>query len=402
MPSSPHRKLRIIVGGLVGQYPMGGVAWDYFHYVLGLAELGHDVYYHEDTNTWPYNPSLRQPSDDGVYNASFIGDFFAKYAPPLAEKWHYRLLKDKAFGMSVEAFDDVAKSADVYLNVSGVCELPPALGQHCRKVFLDSDPGYNQMGLQDELDAHGPSARRYAEVMQHDVHLTYAENIDHPDCKLPKAGIRWIPTRPIATLGHWNDLLDRPLPAGAPFTTVMTLDLSKEPKRLRYKGVDYFDKRPEFEKFITLPKHLPGVNLTLAIGNAKGLEPVTSNGWHVTDSHDASLTPEAYRQFIGNSAGEWSIAKNVYAATNSGWFSCRTCCYLAAGRPVVVQDTKWSRYVIPGDGLAAFDTMEQAIDGVQRMAADPKRHRRGAYEIARQFLAPDRVLPRMIDDVFAR
>src|SRR4051794_4175858 len=97
-------KLRIIVGGLVGQYPMGGVAWDYFHYVLGLAELGHDVYYHEDTWVWPHDPTKGYAVDDPSYTVNFIRDFFDRYAPHLAAKWHYVLLHEKHFGMTAEAF----------------------------------------------------------------------------------------------------------------------------------------------------------------------------------------------------------------------------------------------------------------------------------------------------------
>ncbi|HEX8324511.1 MAG TPA: hypothetical protein VF595_11440 [Tepidisphaeraceae bacterium] len=400
---SPNtQKLRIIVGGMVGQFPLGGVAWDYFHYVLALHELGHDVYYHEDTNTWPYNPSIREPSSDGVYNADFIGRFFERYAPGLTAKWHYRLLRDKAFGMTVEAFDEVARAADVYLNVSGVCRLPETLNANCRRVFLDSDPGYNQMGLQDLLDTEGPTAVRYAEVAtRHDVHLTYAENIHHNDCRLPRAGLHWITTRPVVTLAPWRNGVDTAPLTDAAFTTVMTLDLSVAPKRLHYQGVDYFDKRPEFDRFISLPKRVPDVPLLLAIGNHKSIEPVLANGWRVTDSHEVSLTPEAYVRFITDSVGEWSIAKNVYAATNSGWFSCRTCCYLASGRPAVVQDTKWSRYVPSGEGVIAFETMEQAIDGLRAITADPARHRAAAYDIAREYLSPERVLPPMLEAIFA-
>ncbi|HEX8339985.1 MAG TPA: hypothetical protein VF624_03660 [Tepidisphaeraceae bacterium] len=397
------QKLRVIVGGMVGQFPLGGVAWDYLHYVLALHELGHDVYYHEDTNTWPYNPSIREPSADGLYNADFIRAFFTAYAPALGDKWHYRLLQDKSFGMSAAAFDEVCRSADVYLNVSGVCRLPASLSPGCRRVFMDTDPGYNQMGLQDLLDAEGPGAKRYVEVARdHDVHLTYAENIHADDCKLPKAGIDWITTRPTVTLPHWRAGLDEPPQGEEMFTTVMTLDLSKEPKRLNYRGVDYFDKRPEFEKFIDLPRYAPGVPLRLAIGNHKNLEPVYAAGWNVIDSHDVSVSPEAYRRFIFDSAGEWSIAKNVYAATNSGWFSCRTCCYLAAGRPAVVQDTKWSRSVPSGAGLFAFDTIEQAKAGLEAVAADPQRHRRAAYDVAREYLAPDRVVTPMLESIFSR
>ncbi len=396
-------KLRIIVGGMVGQFPLGGVAWDYFHYVLALHELGHDVYYHEDTNTWPYNPSIREPSSDGIYNATFIRTFFEKHAPALVDKWHYRLLQNECFGMSKEAFDEVVKTCDVYLNVSGVCMLPDNLPAKCRKAFLDSDPGYNQFGLQELLDNEGPKAKRYVEVAeQHDVHLTYAENIRAEDCKLPLAGLNWITTRPTVTLPHWRDAMNTPLPVDAAFTTVMTLDLSKEAKRLHYKGVDYYDKRPEFEKFISLPKRVPDVTLTLAIGNNKGLEPVLANGWKVVDAHDASLTPEAYRDFIAQSAGEWSIAKNVYAATNSGWFSCRTCCYLAAGRPAVVQDTTWSRYVPSGNGLIAFNSLDEAAAGLESLRRNPQQHRAAAYDVAREYLAPDRVVTPMLEAIVNR
>ncbi|MGC4032231.1 MAG: hypothetical protein QM754_10965 [Tepidisphaeraceae bacterium] len=388
---------------MVGQFPLGGVAWDYFHYVLALHELGHDVYYHEDTNTWPYNPSIREPSSDGVYNANFIRDFFNTYAPDLAGKWHYRLLQDKCFGMSKEAFDDVARTADVYLNVSGVCILPDTLRPDCKRVFLDSDPGYNQFGLQELLDTEGATAKRYVEVAtHHDVHLTYAENIHHTDCHLPTAGLHWITTRPVVTLGPWKGGVDQPPLPDAAYTTVMTLDLSsKDPKRLHYKGVDYYDKRPEFERLITLPKHVPELPLLLAIGNNKSLETVTRNGWKTVDSHDVSLTSAAYVKFITDSAGEWSIAKHVYAASNSGWFSCRTCCYLAAGRPAVVQDTKWSRYVPSGEGVIAFNTMDEAVAGLRAIAAEPARHRAAAFGVAREYLAPDKVLPPMLEAIFA-
>jgi len=399
MPRAPE-KLRVIVGGMVGQFPLGGVAWDYFHYVLALHELGHDVYYYENTNTWPYNPSIREPSSDGVYNANFINDFFKQYAPALADRWHYRLLQDKCFGMSAEAFADVARSCDVFLNVSGVCILPDDLPASCRRVFLDSDPGYNQFGLQDLLDTQGESAPRYIEVAkQHDVHFTYAENIHQPDCILPHAGIRWLTTRPVVTLPHWSAGLSRAPSANAPYTTVMTLDLTKEPKRLHYKGVDYYDKRPEFEKYIDLPKRVPNIRVMLAIGNNKSLQPVIDAGWGLLDSHDVSLSAAAYRDFIIHSAGEWSIAKNVYAATRSGWFSCRTCCYLAAGRPAVVQDTAWSRYIPSGEGVIAFNTIDEAAAGLERVASDSIRHRKAAYDIAREYLAPDRVINAMFADM---
>jgi len=195
-------KLRIIVGGMVGQYPLGGVAWDYLHYVLGLHELGHDVYYDENTYTWPYHPVRQEPTDDGSFSAAFIDDFFARYAPELRSRWHFNLMMEKSYGMTRQQFDEIAASADIYLNISGVCILPERLNPRCRKVFIDTDPGFNQIGLYNLMQKEGPSCRRYREVTSHDCILTYAENINSPDCHLPKLDIDWIPTRPIATGAH--------------------------------------------------------------------------------------------------------------------------------------------------------------------------------------------------------
>ncbi|MGA2231501.1 MAG: glycosyltransferase family 1 protein, partial [Tepidisphaeraceae bacterium] len=131
---SASEKLRIIVGGLVGQFPLGGVAWDYFHYLLGLHELGHEVYYYEDTWVWPFNPVERSATDNPQYTLQFFHDFFSAHARDLADKWHYILLHDKRYGMSADAFDRVAASADIFLNVSGACFFPEKLSPHCVKV----------------------------------------------------------------------------------------------------------------------------------------------------------------------------------------------------------------------------------------------------------------------------
>jgi hypothetical protein len=390
-------KLRIIVGGMVGQFPLGGVAWDYFHYVMALAELGHDVYYHEDTWVWPYDPLKGYPTDDPQYTVDFIRNFFDTYAPHLSDRWHYLLLHDKSFGMTREKFDEVARSADIFLNVSGACFIPDNLNPRCLKVFMDTDPGYNQI-VMSEKPAWSEHVDRWCrDVRAHDRHLTYAENIYADDCVIPRVGIDWIPTRCVVTLMPWAKFKDQPPPKDAAFTTVMSWSYFKG--KLEYKGVEYDAKASEYQKFHDLPRRV-NVPLTLAVGGwHQPAEQIREDGWNLVNARELTTTAENYLKFIGESAGEWSIAKNVYVATNSGWFSCRTACYLAAGRPAVVQDTKWSRYVPSGAGLIAFDTMEQAVAGLEEVALDPARHRLAAYEIAREHLAPDRVLPQMIEAI---
>ena len=202
----PNQKLRIIVGGLVGQFPLGGVAWDYFHYVLGLDQLGHDVYYHEDTWVWPFNPPLRYPTDDPSYTVKFFEDFFGAYAPHLKDKWHYVLFHDKHFGMSQDAFAEVARTADIFLNVSGACFIPEELGSQCVKVFMDTDPGYNQIMLSEKFAWSQNVEPWCRSVANHDRHLTYAENIYGRDCLIPRMDFDWRPTRCVVTLPQWESV----------------------------------------------------------------------------------------------------------------------------------------------------------------------------------------------------
>ncbi len=394
------QKLRIIVGGLVGQYPLGGVAWDYFHYLLGMHELGHEVYYHEDTWVWPHDPGKGYPTDSSDYTVNFIRDFFRRYAPALDNNWCYVLLHDKHFGMSKERFDEVARTADIYLNVSGACFIPENLSPKCKKVFMDTDPGYNQIVMQTR-PAWSENVDRWIETVRgHDVHLTYAENIWHDDCKVPRVDLDWRPTRCVVTLPHWADIKANPPKPDAKLTTVMSWRYF--PGAVELDGYHYDAKGREFERFRTLPKHSP-LPIEMAVaGDKYDPEAIKRDGWTFVNAKSVSLTAERYRDYIRDSLGEWSIAKNVYTATRSGWFSCRTACYLAAGRPAVVQETGWSRFVPSGAGVFAFDTMEECVDALNRLASEPAKCREDAYEIAREYLAPDRVLSPMIDAIYAK
>lgn len=388
-------KLNIIVGGMVGQFPLGGVAWDYFHYVLGLAKLGHNVIYHEDTGEWPGDPVSGGGQLIGApYTRQFIQDFFDKYAPQLADRWHFVLSRDESFGMSRAAFDQFAKSADVFLNVSGACQIPDALGERCVKVFLDTDPGCNQIPLVGKPDSD------FGELIaQHDRHLTYAENIYGDDCRVPRLGYDWKTTRCIATAAPWDRYITQPPAADARFTTIMGWDYFDPP--LILDGVAYRTKVPEFERFYDVAGRCEQ-KFKIAVGGAKApLEQLRTDGWDVVEGRPATLTPSIYADFIGRSAGEWSVAKNVYVDTRSGWFSCRTACYLAAGRPAVVQETGWSRFVPSGAGLFAFFTTDGAVAALDSIAGDPEKHRRAAVEVWREFLSPQAVLPPMLADILA-
>lgn len=391
-------RLRIIVTGLVGLNPVGGVAWDYLQYLIGLSRLGHDVYYHEDTWSWPYHPLEKTFTDDPSYSTTYLRDFFARYAPELGEHWHYRHLHQTSYGMRHERFAEIARSCELFINISGANMIPEELSPSCVKVFLDTDPGYNQIVMSERF-AWSENADRWCEgIAAHDRYFTYAENIHGEDCQVPKLDMEWRTTRMPIVTGLWQRLSRTPTAADRAWTTVMTWSAFKGP--LIYKGREYTSKGGEFERFIELPKRVDEP-LEVAIGGRDAPIPwLREHGWSVVDGPAATLRAEDYVNFINRSRGEFSTAKNVYVALRTGWFSCRSACYLAAGRPVVVQNTGFSKLIPSGDGLISFNTLEDAAEGLERMRSDYPRHCRAATELAEEYFSSDRVLSQMLEDAF--
>ncbi|MEM5786389.1 MAG: hypothetical protein AAGU11_03655 [Syntrophobacteraceae bacterium] len=390
-------KLRIIVTGLAGLYPVGGVAWDYLQYVTGLYKLGHDVYYHEDTWSWPYHPMNRTYTQDPGYSVDYIGEFFEKYAPGLRDRWHYLHLHESSHGISRQKFDEVAASADLFINVSGACMIPENLSPRCVKIFIDTDPGYNQIMLGERFAWSENVDRWCATVSEHDRHFTYAENIHGPDCLVPKLDYGWITTRMPVDLELWDHLV--PVAPSGPWTTVMTWNAFKG--KLIYKGVEYGSKGAEFEKLMDLPRKV-NLPLKVAIGGVNApMARLADAGWEVADGPEATVTPGMYQDFIKSSRGEISPAKHVYVALRTGWFSCRSACYLAAGRPVVVQDTGFTSIYPSGRGLLAYNGAEEAARALKAVEADYGRHAAAAVEIAGAYFDSSKVLSKLIEDAFA-
>ena len=393
-------RLRIIVTGLVGLYPVGGVAWDYLQYLIGLARLGHDVYYYEDTWSWPYHPVEKSYTSDGSYSAQYIGEFIQRYAPQLSDRWLYLHLHEQAFGMSAPVFDEIARTADLFLNISGACMIPDKLSERCIKVFVDTDPGYNQIVMSERPDWSENVDNWCAGVEAHDEHFTYAENIYGADCLVPRMGFRWKTTRMPIVTSLWSSVAAHPADAAASWTTVMTWNAFKG--RLSYRGTEYKSKSSEFEGIIDLPRRID-LPLTVAVGGRNApLRRLETYGWRVIDGPATTLTPAQYQGFIQASRGELSTAKHVYVAMRTGWFSCRSACYLAAGRPVVVQDTGFRPVLPVGEGVLAFNTMDEAVTAINSVEVDYQRHARAAREIAGQYFDSDRVLKHLIDETLDR
>jgi hypothetical protein len=216
-----------------------------------------------------------------------------------------------------------------------------------------------------------------------DRHFTFGANIGTPACAVPTSGFSWHHTWQPVVMDLWHSSE----PPGDRFTTVMTWKIES------FTDVDG-NKDREFVKFIDLPSRTTS-RFELAVNGPQQL--LRAHGWPTVDAMGVSRSLWDYRRFIQRSRAEFGVAKHAYVAHRSGWFSDRTECYLAAGRPAVVQDTGWSAHLPSGTGLIGFVTPEEAIEALARVEADYETHARRAAEIAKEHFDASRVLPRFLE-----
>lgn len=395
--------MRVVVTGLVATYPLGGVSWDYLAYVDGFRRLGAEVLYLEDTGGWFYHPAAATFSDDASPNLAYLRAALAR-VDAAETPWAVRAPDGTLHGVALSAVRDFCRGADLFLNVSGSCWLRDEYRGARRTAYLDTDPGFTQTKLRAAEQGIASTDQQFSVdlIHQHDRFLTYAEHIGAPDCRVPACGLDWRTTRQPVVLQRWiprPPALTRGREPGSTrgaYTTVMSWKVESAAPVI--DGVSYGGKDVEFRRFLELPSRV-NVRFELALGGKAPQDELTAHGWRVVDAYSRSTTMDAYQEYLYASRGEWSVAKQVYVALRSGWFSTRSAVYLAAGRPVVVQDTGWSAYYPTGAGLFAFDTIEQAVAGLQAIEADYHRHCEAARAVAERELAARPVLERLLADV---
>jgi hypothetical protein len=376
---------------MIATYPVGGVVWDYGQYALGLERMGFDVYYLEDTAMPTYDPNKGLYDDDGSYGVDFLQKSLAQLSPTLGERWHFRNIDDSTHGLPVKDLMEIVETCDLFLNVSGGTLLRPEYLSSKRKILIDSDPGWNHFRNYPRWDAN-PNWHGSAGFRAHDFFFTYAERIGSPGCKLPDLGLDWQPTRPPVVMDCW-----RAEPPNEKWTTIMTWKNFQE--TIQYGGEIYGTKEMEFDKVQNIPS-LVSASFEVATGGAEvPRKEWTDLGWSIVEASDVSRSADDYRHYVQSSRGEMSVAKNVYVATNSGWFSCRSVCYLAAGLPVVVQDTGFSEFLPTGEGLLAFSGLDDAVRCVESVEANYEHHAAAAREIARDQFDSNTVLGNLLESV---
>ena len=393
-PSGRPTRGRIIVFGILFWYPLAGVTYQFLHYLIGLRRLGYDVWYVEDSARYVYDPVLNDITPDADRNVAAVARVLEQHG--FGNRWIFRGAYEggRTYGQREAVLRDLYTTADAFLNVTGAQELRDEhLKVPCR-IYVESDP----FATQAKVD--NGDAATIATLDAHTALFTFGENLGQPDCPLPLHGYRWLPTRQPVVTDLWDDGSEPPPEAA--FTTITTWH--NKGKDVEWRGSTwYWTKDREFERFLDLPQRRSNVPFELAVT----LEPpvherLAASGWRLQRSTDVSADPERYRDYIRSSRGEFTVARDQYVRPNTGWFSDRSACYLAAGRPVVTEETGFSKFLPAGEGLFGFSTIDDVLAAVDTIERDRKTAEDAAREIGRAYFAAETVVSDLLERALTR
>ncbi len=386
----PATRGEVVVWGLLASSPFGGMTWQVLHHLVGLRRLGFDVWYVEDSDQPFYDPY----TFDHVYDLPaptlrFLTEAMA--AIGFAHRWAVRSsTRDTVTGcLDAAGLAALYRRAAAVFNLCGSHEVTARHDDIRCLIYLETDPGWSQVSL-----AQGAPELADA-VDRHDHLFTYGTRIGAEDCLLPAGDRTWHPTLPPVVVEWWS--LHPQQSTNNALTTIANWRHSG--KDVQWQGRSYrWSKDVAFTDYLDLPSRSP-VPLELALGAIGGeeVDDLRRRGWRVVPSYTLA-DPGTYRDYVSGSLGEFTVTKQQYVATGSGWFSDRSACYLAAGRPVVTQDTGISASFPRQEGLLLFTDPEQASACLEAVASEPDLHRKAAAELACEHFAAERVL----GDVAAR
>ncbi len=386
MSDPGRRRGKIVLLHFVGQMPLAGIAWQAVHYLVGLEKLGYEAWYVEDHGANPYDPRVNSVVMDCDYNVGYLRDAMERHG--LAGRWAYwDAINDVYHGLSRERVRALYAEADGLVNLCGATQLRD---EHLRcpvRIMIDTDPVYEQF----KYAKADPAARAYVDAHTH--FFTYGANLGTDKCSVPLCGVKWRPTRPPVDPALWPEAT-----AEAPcFTTVATWE--NKGKNIEFEGADYlWSKHVNFLKFLDLPRHRPDTCFRMAMlpPDEAVRREVEGQGWGLADPRPISADMGHYRDFIAGSRGEFTVAKDIYVRPNSGWFSDRAVCYLAAGRPVVTMRTGFEHLYPVGRGLYDYATHDEALAAIDAIAADYPANSRAARAIAHEYFDGGQVIGELL------
>ena len=383
--SDASSRLRIVVLGYIVRGPLGGMAWSDLHYILGLRSLGHEVWFLEDSGDYPscVDPVEKTIGTDPTRGLGFASALFERAG--FGDRWAYHDAHRATWhGPAAEQMRTTAARADVLLNLGGVNPIRPWLEEIPHRVLIDKDPVFTQIRNATDPAAAGLSG-------QHTCWFTFGENIGRAAARIPPDGLDWQPTRHPIWLDGWPAT---PPPRAARITTVMQWE--SYPAR-EHEDVRYGVKADSFAPYLDLPGRVEPV-LELVLGGSEGPRGLLrAHGWRIVDPLAAIPDPCAYRRYVQGSRAEFTVAKQAYVISRSGWFSERSASYLASGRPVVTEDTGFSDWLPTGDGVVSFSSRDEAVEAIEDVQFRYGSHREAAREIARSHFDSQTVLSSLLE-----
>ena len=385
-----NRKPIAIIGGVIAnKYLNGGAVWTRLNWILGIRRLGFDVYFLEQIER---ENCLDDRGEKTAFESSSNLAYFDQVTRDFGLAGSAALILEegsKTSGMTRAELSDLARDADLLINITGHLRLPEFMDSQACKVYVDLDPGFTQFWYGSGLLG--------ANFLAHDHYFTIGESIGTPRCSIPTRDISWRPIRQPVVLDQWP--VSR---QGNPmhFTTVANWrdaygTLEQDGKLLGHKV-------HEFRRFAGFPQCVAqSCEMALAIHDedTADLELLRGHGWIISDPRQVAPDPAAFREYVQQSGAEFSVAKGIYVTTCSGWFSDRTVRYLATGKPALVQDTGFSHTYPVGEGLLTFTNMEDAVVGAERIADDYANHCLAARQLAERYFDSDAVLGGLVDRI---
>jgi hypothetical protein len=386
----PATRGLIVVWGLLAHSPFGGMTWQVLQHLAGLRALGFDVWYVEDSDRYLLDIPGNGYSREYHANVGFMERHLELLG--LGDRWVFRppCQNDVAVGArDLDGLRRLYRDADAVLNLCGAQELLPAHDDIRCLVYLETDPVANQVAV-----ASG-DAEKIAELSRYQHLFSYGTNFGGSDCKVPVDGFRWNTTVPPVVTAWWAT--EGPPPEGSALTTIV--NWTKGGQDVVWDGAVWrWTKERSFARYVDVARHTR-IDMEVA---ARGLDETVRDqliegGWRVRRSRGLD-DPSKYRAYIRGSVGEFSVAKEQYVLPRSGWFSDRTVCYLAAGRPAIVEDTGF-RVAADTHGLHTFHGVDDALDAIEIVADDYPRQSAGASELAHELFEADRVLGDVMREV---
>ncbi len=387
----PPKRGRLVVWGFLASAPYGGMTWQVLHYLVGFRRLGFDVWYVSDSDTLVFNPTIGSRTLDYAENVEFVSRWMEFLG--LEDRWIFRPpgIYDTCLGCcDMDGLMKLYKEADAVFNVCGAQELKPYHENIKSLVYLQTDPVFDQIAI-----AKG-DLKKIEEFDAYSHLFTYGVNLGSTECPVPIKRYNWKPTRPPVYPDWW--IAKTPPDSKAPLTTVM--NWKTKGKDTYWNGQTWhWEKNHAFQPFINLP-YKSKLPLELAVGrmDEHDMTLLRSKGWRIVPV-DGLVNPSSYRKYILRSLGEFTAVKELYVLSRSGWFSDRSVCYLASGRPVVTQETGFGNFIPTGEGLFSFTTEDEALAAIETVASDYEHQSNSAREIAQEYFDAELVLKDVLHQV---